>query len=119
MDVLIKQITASFWMILAGVEFLFIIYLLLISKRKKIDSNLRAKVMNENVDFDNLINSAFHAEKLWEDLRKKCHPDCFGGDEKKILIAGEIQASINGNKTDLKLLQDLKIRAENELGVKI
>lgn len=118
MNVLVDILSSSFWMIIAGFEFLIITYLLIIKNRKKIDPTLKGEIMNEKVDFGNLITSAFHSEKLWDELRKKCHPDRFGGDEKKIKIAGEIQAEINKNKNNVKVLQDLKIRAEKELDVK-
>ncbi|MFM7016477.1 MAG: molecular chaperone DnaJ [Bacteroidota bacterium] len=118
MVILFKKIISSLWMIVALVEFLVILYLLIVRKRKPIDSKLREEIMGEKVDFGNLIDSAFHANTLWDELRKKCHPDLFGGDEVKTKIAGEIQAAINENKNNIKLLNELKVRAENELGVK-
>lgn len=118
MSVLVNYLSSSLWIIIAVLEFLIILYLLLFRNRKGVDSNTRKRILNEDVDFGNLINSAFHSEELWNSLRKKCHPDRFGGDEKKIKIAGEIQAAINENKNNVKVLHELKIRAEKELDIK-
>lgn len=116
--IMINNFLNAIWMIIAILEFLIIIYLMIIKSRKDVDLKLKKQVMEEDVDFDNLINSAFNSDKLWDELRKKCHPDRFGGDEIKIKIAGEIQAEINKNKNNVKVLQDLKVRAEKELDIK-
>jgi hypothetical protein len=116
---MINKFIDAIWMLVAILEFLIIIYLIVFKSRKGVDSKLKKDVMENDVDFNNLINSAFNSDKIWDQLRKKCHPDRFGGDEKKTKIAGEIQAEINKNKNNVKVLQELKLRAENELGIKI
>lgn len=98
-------------------EFLFICFLLLKS-RKSPDKILRNEILETPVDFKNVIDSSFYAQDLWDELRKVCHPDRFGGDDKKIKIANEIQTSVNEQRSNLKALLELKLRAENELGVK-
>jgi hypothetical protein len=86
--------------------------------KTRISAELKDEVLRQDVDFKNIINSSFHADKLWDEMRKKCHPDRFGGDEIKMMLANELQTAINENKNNIKVLEELKMKAEQELGIK-
>ncbi len=124
-EVLTKEpgTTCNGWMVAAIVELLIIIFLiLLVAKRKrthKIPQNEVAEIMNEKVDYQNVINSSFHAAALYDQLIKKCHPDRFPDDENKHKIAEEISAELGKNKHNIKRLEELKQRAIQELGIKL
>ena len=84
---------------------------------KKIE--IRKKVLNEgDIDFGNTIKSSFHAETLYKELMRKCHPDLFAPDEIKMRVANEITMRISKNKNDLKELEKIKEEAINKLNIK-
>ncbi len=106
------------WFWIAIVEFVIII-LLLFSKKDSKKSEIRKKVLNEgDIDFGNTIKSSFHAEPLYKELMRKCHPDLFAPDETKMHIANEITMRISKNKNDLKELEKLREEAINKLNIK-
>lgn len=71
----------------------------------------------EKIDMDNIIQSMFHAERLYNILKTKCHPDRFVGDDLLINKADKIFKDIAENKRNFKKLQELKIQAQNELNI--
>ena len=115
------KITIPVWSVVLSI--LGIILVIIILKKKYSSDSLFAKkkkeILDEEVDFDNIINSSFNAKALYDKLRVRCHPDRFAADPTKIKIATEIQSLINENKNNLKSLNSLKKRAEEELGVKL
>lgn len=72
----------------------------------------------ENVNFDNVIDSSFRAKPLYDSLKKKCHPDLFHDNEKK-RIATDIFAELVRCKYDYEALQKIQKRVVCELNVKI
>jgi len=107
------------WFWIAVVEFVIII-ILLFSKKDSKKSEIRKKVLNEGkIDFGNIIKSSFHAEQLYNELMRKCHPDLFAPDDKKMRIANEITMRISKNKNDLKELEKLREEAINKLNIKL
>lgn len=78
---------------------------------------LKRKLKSESVDFDGVINNAFHSQELYNELKKKVHPDRFSTQPELIDKATEIFALIVKNKFNHKALCELKVRAERELGV--
>ena len=109
------------WMIIALVE-LVVIFALLIG-RKQGDNNkseLKRKVMAEgDLDFGNIVNSAFNAESMYKELIMKCHPDRFAPDEAKMAIANELSMQITKNKQNIKRLEALRQEAKNKLNINI
>lgn len=78
---------------------------------------LKRKLKSESVDFDGVINNVFHSQGLYDELKKKVHPDRFSTQPELINTATEIFALIVKNKFNHKALCDLKVRAEKELGI--
>lgn len=70
-----------------------------------------------NVDFSNVINSAFNSKQLYDKLKVKCHPDRFPLDDEKNAIANDIFQRIKQNEHNVDELKKLKEEAEEKLGV--
>lgn len=112
------------WMVVAIVEFAIIVVAILFAVRRapRLDERLRAKkreARSGHVDFSNVLDSAFHSQELFDKLKVKCHPDRFPNDPEKNGIALELFQQISKNRNDVKALEALRKRAEEELGVKI
>ncbi|MCQ2304588.1 MAG: hypothetical protein MJZ97_06325 [Bacteroidales bacterium] len=109
------------WFVLSIIEFLVIIALLIFRKSdKRTDekSKIKNDVKNEgDINFDNTLMSAFHSKKLYDELKTKCHPDRFVGDDEKMAIANTIFQEITKNKRNFQKLEELKIEAEEKLNV--
>lgn len=73
--------------------------------------------IKEDVDFQNIIYSSFHATEIYNELKTKCHPDLFIGNDEKIEIANRLFQEITINKTNHKRLCELKEQAQRELNV--
>lgn len=110
------------WTIVAGVELLLIILIIAFKRRKMSTDKMRTLkrgIASEEVDFDNILNSAFNSGALYDKLKVKCHPDRFSSDDIKNAVANELFQEITKNKNNLKKLQELKERAKTELGIDI
>lgn len=111
----------NWWMIVAIVE-LVIIVVLLFSKGKADDKkrSIKRQVREEgDINFGNIIASSFGAESLYKELIRKCHPDRFAPDEKKVAIANDISERLGKYKHDLKKLNELKEEAITKLNINI
>ena len=108
------------WMWLAILEFGFIA-LLLFGKKKKgqqsVKQKFREQALNDSVDFKNLNHSFFHAQALYDELKKKCHPDRFPTDKEKNAIAENLFQEITKNKHNMKKLEELKGEAMDKLHI--
>lgn len=76
----------------------------------------KKKVLEEQIDFDNIISSAFHAKELYDELKTTCHPDRFQ-DSAIIKKATELFQSVTESKGNYNILLKLKDRIYNELPV--
>ena len=107
------------------VAFILAAFFLLRKRKNTIEDetlrSIKRKTLNEKseIDFGNIINSAFHAEELYKVLIRKCHPDRFPGDETLIKIATELSAEITKNKNNLQELKKLQKIAEEKLNITI
>jgi|LSQX01.1.fsa_nt_gb LPXTG-motif cell wall-anchored protein len=113
--------SVSIWLWIALIELLIIIFLLFLRKRKKELSKkelFRKDSKEQKIDFDNIINSSFHAQSLYDELIIRCHPDRFPTDFEKNKIALELFQEITENKTDYKKLIELRELAEVKLNIK-
>ena len=112
--------SSNLWMWVAIVEFLIIIGLILANRFKR-KPNAKQKFKDESlvqeVDFNNIINSSFHSNELYDILKVKCHPDRFPTDPKLNEIAEKLFQEITKSKTNVKRLQELKIEAEQKLNI--
>lgn len=75
---------------------------------------LRDKVLNNDIDFANVVSSSLLAKGLYDDLKKQCHPDRFQ-EEKDINMANELFQLITQNKGNYAELIFLKERVYKEL----
>ena len=73
--------------------------------------------MNHEIDFNNTISSAFHAEELYDELKVKCHPDRFPMNPEKSRTAEMFFQEITKNKHNMKRLLELKEQAKHELNI--
>ena len=85
------------------------------SRRKEIH-RAKKKVLDEQIDFDNIVSSAFHAKELYDELKIKCHPDRFH-DSETIAKATELFQAVTENKGNYEILLKLKDRIYNELPI--
>lgn len=111
----------NIWFIISIIEFILIIALLFFRKNHKSTdkkSRIKKEVKKEGeIDFNNTLNSAFNSQKLYNELKIKCHPDRFVGDDDKIAVANTIFQEITRNKLNFQKLEELKKEAEQKLGI--
>lgn len=113
----------NIWLWISIFELLIILFLFYKLKNKKSELEFgdlpKDKLITAKstfIDMDNLMNSINGAGELYKELSKKCHPDRFVNSDKQTL-AEEIFQEISKNKRNFKALQDLKVRAINELEI--
>ena len=114
----------NLWMWISIFEAICIIVLLLIllgsqNKYTEIQRQFKANAQKEDVDFNNIIVSSFHAGDLYNQLKKVCHPDRFSSNPELMSKADNLFQQITQNKHDLKKLQELKAEAMKELHINI
>ena len=108
------------WFYIAMVEFVIIFFLLLLAFRRgttRVEKQKLRESIKSDVDFQNIINSSFHATEIYNELKVKCHPDRFIGDVEKNATANRIFQEVTKNKMNYKRLQELKKEAEESLGI--
>ena len=112
--------SSNLWMCVAIGEFLIIIGLILANRFKR-KPNAKQQFKNESlaqeVDFNNIINSSFHSNELYDILKVKCHPDRFPTDPELNEIAEKLFQEITKSKTNVKRLQELKVEAQQKLNI--
>ena len=77
---------------------------------------IRSQILEEKIDFENVVSSSLLAKSLYDELKKVCHPDRFLN-EQDILKANEIFQLVTQNKGDYNKLLSLKERIYNELPI--
>lgn len=77
---------------------------------------LRDEILNESIDFVNVVSSSLLAKGLYDELKKICHPDRFQN-EHDINKANELFQLITQNKGDYDKLLQIKDRIYNELPI--
>lgn len=91
----------------------FLIKLFAQSEKDKI----RDKILSEDIDFGNVVQSSLLAKGLYDELKKICHPDKFQREE-DINKATELFQLLVQSKGDYKKLQSLRERIYKELPVR-
>lgn len=112
------------WEYIAITELVIILILIAFVVHLRNKSNLKNKIKNSikqqgGVDANEVMKDIWLSKGSYDELKKKCHPDRFVGDENKQRIANEIFQEITKNKNNYQKLQELKQRAINELNIKI
>ena len=82
--------------------------------KKSESEKLREKILNEDIDFNNVVSSSLLAKQLYDELKKIAHPDRYQ-DPELIIKATELFQSINQNKGDYDKLLILKEKVYSEL----
>lgn len=77
---------------------------------------IRDKILNEEIDFSNVVSSSLLAKNLYDELKKICHPDRFLN-EQDINKANELFQLVTQNKGDYNKLLSLKERIYRELPI--
>jgi hypothetical protein len=112
--------TSNLWMWVAIGEFAIIIGFVLANRFKRkpnAKKQFKDESLAQEVDFNNIINSSFHSNELYDILKVKCHPDRFPTDTKLNEIAEKLFQEITKSKTNVKRLQELKIEAQQKLNI--
>jgi len=115
-----KNDSSNTWFWIAIGEFAIILGFLFYSRLKRKRSakqRFKDESIAQDVDFDNIINSSFHSNELYNILKVKCHPDRFPTDPELNSIASKLFQEITKNKTSIKKLEELKIEAQNKLNI--
>ena len=68
---------------------------------------------------NNVIQSIFNAEALYDKLKIKCHPDRFVNDDLLMKKADDIFKEISDNKRNYNRLKELADIAEKDLNIKL
>jgi hypothetical protein len=112
--------SSNLWMWVAIGEFAIIIGLVIASRMKRkpnAKQMFKEESIAQEVDFNNIINSSFHANELYDILKVKCHPDRFPTDPKLNEIAEKLFQEITDSKTNIKRLEELKTEAQQKLNI--
>lgn len=99
-----------------------IILLILLSRKKKREKDtlfqtaINLSKNEEKESMNNVVNSIFKSKQLYDELKKKCHPDRFL-DKERNAIANELFQELTKNKANYDALRKIKERAVNELKI--
>ena len=110
----------NWWLWIAIIEFLVIIFLVLkqnIKPKDSIKQKFKEESLGQEIDFNNIINSSFNSKQLYDELKVKCHPDLFPTDKEKNIIAENIFQEITKNQNNAKRLIELKEEAKQKLNI--
>lgn len=110
----------NWWLWIAIAEFGIIAYLVLKSQLKRNQSlkqKLKRESFDRDIDFDNIINSSFNSNEIYNELKVKCHPDKFPNDKDKNETADNLFQEITKNKNNVKRLLELKKEATQKLNI--
>lgn len=110
-----------FWVAIVEAICITLLLLVIVSRSKYTQAQLRFKseAKKSEIDFDNVIASSFHANDLYNQLKKVCHPDRFTANPAIMAKADELFQQITQSKHDYKKLQELKIKAMEELHINL
>lgn len=112
----------NWWFWVAIIQFVIIIYLVRLMRTKRNHyhkQNLKKESLTKSIDFDNIINSSFNSNKIYDELKIKCHPDLFHNDPLKKNIAENIFQELTKNRNNIKRLIELKEKAKQELNINL
>lgn len=110
----------NWWLWIAVIEFVIIVLIVLLKFIKPNDTikqKIKKESLNEEIDFNNIINSSFNSKQLYDELKVKCHPDRFPTDKEKNIIADKLFQKITENQNNSKRLIELKEEAKQKLNI--
>jgi len=99
------------------------LYILQLYQKKTTIYQIDKKIIEDNNENNNeswgsvfnSINEQPEAKKKYDELIRKCHPDRFPSNNKKIRIATKLSAELSEHKLDLTKLKELEHRINREL----
>lgn len=110
----------NWWMWVSILELGVITYLIL-RKRYEVKNSKKLKFkrdsLEKEIDFDNIIDSSFNSDKLYDELKVKCHPDRFPNNPELNKISDNLFQRISKNKNNSKMLLELKKEAIEKLNI--
>lgn len=120
----VPEVLINKWMILSIIELVIILGMFLFLYKKKqakpdefyVDEHV-TKYKDAEVDFGNMFNSMFNAQKLHDILKKKIHPDRFPNDPEKIAVANELTAQLNQSQNNIAKMKEIQSIAIDKLGL--
>ncbi len=111
----------TFLFSITAVVIILIVVFLIFLKRKnhrdqkpKSQYKLKEEILKEDLNFDNIIKSSFHAKHLYDKLKVICHPDLFL-EPKKNEIATELFQKITENENDYAKLLEIEAEINEKL----
>lgn len=110
----------NWWLWLAIIEFIIILFLLIRSYKTSKSSPIqkfRKDSLEQEIDFNNIINSSFNSKEIFDELKVKCHPDRFPTDKEKNITADKLFQEITRNQNNVKRLIELKEEAKQKLNI--
>jgi hypothetical protein len=110
----------NWWFWIAIAEFGIIAYFVLKSKlnrSRSLKQKLKKESLDREIDFDNIINSSFNSNEIYDELKVRCHPDRFPNDKDKNEAADKLFQEITKNKNNVKRLLELKKEAKQKLNI--
>ncbi len=109
----------SVWSIVAiSVTLFAVLALVLYIFRDKKKRRVKDKIMNETADVGfNTLNEWKKAERLYNELKRICHPDLFHDERNE--IANEIFQRLTENKYRYQELLKIRDEAIEKLGIKV
>lgn len=108
--------TLSPWLWIAIVEAIIILVLLaILHYRSSTAYKQKQEILAETPDFGNILSSAFHAEQLYRDLIRKCHPDRYAPNQEKMVVANELAGQLSKYKHNLKELKRVEYEIQTRL----
>lgn len=110
----------NWWMWVSILE-LGVITFLILRKRYEVKNSKKLKFkkdsLEKEIDFDNIIDSSFNSDKLYNELKVKCHPDRFPNNPELNKISDNLFQRISKNKNNSKMLLELKKEAIEKLNI--
>ncbi len=110
----------NWWIWIAIAEFIIIVILILkekIKPKNNYNQKFKKESLEQEVDFNNIINSSFNSKELYDELKVKCHPDRFPTNEENNTIAENLFQEITKNQNNVKRLLELKEEAKQKLNI--
>jgi flagellar biosynthesis/type III secretory pathway M-ring protein FliF/YscJ len=117
---ILEESNTWIWFSIIGFTIFFVLILFLLKRKsnKNITRNqFKEDSLKGEIDYNNIFESSFHGKELYDELKKKCHPDRFPNDPIKNKIALELAQEISENKNNYKKLIELKEIVKSKLGL--
>ncbi|QZE15501.1 hypothetical protein K4L44_06625 [Halosquirtibacter laminarini] len=110
-----STIFGNIWFWVSIIEAVVILLLWMKKRHPSALEKKKEEILNEAVDFDNVMRSSFQSSERLDRLKRKCHPDRFVSDPEKQAHAERIFQAVIEGKDDYKKLKALEEEASQYL----